>query len=63
MRDNKTNCEISLSLIKSNISENLKSRNLDRFSQFLSTMRQSVNLNENENMIDFTPKPISENEH
>lgn len=63
MRDNKTNCEISLSLIKSNISENLKSRNLDRFSQFLSTMRQSVNLNENENMIDFTPKPFSENEH
>lgn len=53
----------SLSIMKNNLPESIKSPNIERYSKLLSSMRSTfTNDFPDEPMINFTPKPFTENE-
>ncbi len=59
----KNNFNKSLSLIKSNIADSIKSPNIERYSKILSSMRSTFSNKIIENSwINFTPRPFNENE-
>lgn len=61
--EKRNNFNKSLSLIKSNIPDSIKSPNIERYSKVLSSMRSTFSNKMMENqLINFTPKPFSENE-